>query len=36
MILQSPIMITSRLRPGVQIGNATVSIDYAALTPTRR
>ncbi len=29
MQLQSPIMITSRLMPGVQIGKATISIGYS-------
>ena len=29
MQLTSPVIITSRLRPGVQIGPATISIEYA-------
>lgn len=29
MLLHRPVFITSRLLPGVRIGNATVSIDYA-------
>ena len=29
MLLTSPVVITSRLLPGVQVGRATISIEYA-------
>ena len=36
MTLESPVFITSRLLPGVKIGNAIVSIDYAIGTGNGR
>jgi hypothetical protein len=32
MLLSDPIVITSRLLPGVKVGDATVSIDYGGTT----
>ena len=36
MQIKSPLTITSRLKPGVEIGGATISIEYACVGPDDR
>lgn len=36
MKIKQPLCITSRLLPGVKIGEATISIEYAHITPDER
>ena len=36
MILHPPLIITSRLMPGLQIGNATISLGYGARSSDNR
>ncbi|MCW4050798.1 MAG: hypothetical protein NWE89_13790 [Candidatus Bathyarchaeota archaeon] len=36
MEIREPLIITSRLAPGVKIGDATISIEYADITPDGR
>lgn len=36
MVLNSPCIITSRLLPGIRIGDGTISIEYAGHSPDGR